>query len=182
MIIFMGLAGSGKSTQGQILAAYMHCPWISTGNLLREHNFDVEVQQQMLAGEIISDEQTIKILDKELKRLDVDRRECILDGSPRTLEQAKWLINKVKDHELKITAVIHLKISPELSKDRLLARRRPDDHEEAIAERFHEYETQVKPILAYLKTNNIRVFDIDGGQTLPEVAADIVKDLDIKAV
>jgi len=180
VIIFMGLAGSGKSTQGQILAAYMNCPWISTGNLLREHNFDIQVQKQMLSGAIIGDELTLQVLDKELKRLDVSNKECILDGSPRTLEQAKWLLDKAKNRELKITAVIHLKISPETSKQRLLARQRPDDHEAAIAERFREYETNIKPILSYLKQNDVPVFDIDGGKPLAEVAADIVKDLGIK--
>jgi len=177
----MGLAGSGKSTQGQILAAYMHCPWISTGNLLREHNFDPTVQKQMLAGEIISDEITLKVLDNELNRIKATTRECILDGTPRTINQAEWLVAKVKANQLKISAVIHLKISPENSKARLLSRQRPDDHEEAIDERFIEYETQVKPILRYLKDNQIKVFDIDGSQSLGNVASDIVKDLKIKA-
>lgn len=181
MIIFTGLAGSGKTTQGQILAAYMHCPWISTGNLLREHNFDPEIQKQMLAGEIISDELTLKVLEKELNRLDASKNECILDGSPRTLEQAEWLLAKSKAGQLKINAVIHLTISPQASKERLLARQRPDDHAAAIDERFHEYETNIKPILKYLRDNDVKVFDIDGGQALPDVAADIVNDLGIKA-
>lgn len=181
MIIFMGLAGSGKSTQGQILAAYMRCPWISTGNLLREYNFDANVQKQMLAGAIISDKQTIEILDKELKRLDVANKECILDGSPRTLEQAKWLVSKASSGELKITAVIHLKISAEASKQRLLARQRPDDHEEAIAERFREYETNIKPIIHYLSDSGVKIFEIDGERPLADVAGSIVNDLGIKA-
>lgn len=181
MIIFTGLAGSGKTTQGQILAAYMHCPWVSTGNLLREHNFDPEIQKQMLAGEIISDEITLKVLGRELKRINAAKKECILDGSPRTLEQAKWLLAKVEAGELKIDAVIHLKISLRVSKERLLARQRPDDHELAIDERFREYETNIKPILRYMKDNNVKVFDIDADQSLPDVAADIVKDLGIKA-
>lgn len=181
MIIFMGIAGSGKSTQGQVLAAYMRCPWISTGNLLREHNFDKEIQKQMLAGEIINDELTLKVLQKELDRIHASSKECILDGTPRTLNQAEWLVAKVKAKKIEISAVIHLTISPKVSKSRLLARQRPDDHEEAIAERFGEYETQVKPILKYLRDNDIKIFDINGERSLGEVAADIVKDLNIKA-
>jgi len=179
VIIFMGLAGSGKSTQGQILAAYLHCPWVSTGNLLREHNFDAAIQKQMLKGEIIDDSLTLKVLGAELTRLKIDKNQCILDGSPRTLSQAQWLVKEFGDS---ITAVINLKTSEATAKTRLLARHRPDDHEAAIAERFGEYDTKIKPILKYLRDSKIEVFEIDGDQALPAVAGDIVEALGIKAI
>lgn len=174
----MGLAGSGKSTQGQILAAYLHCPWVSTGNLLREYNFDADIQKRMLKGEIIDDSLTLKVLGAELSRLEVNKNQCILDGSPRTLTQARWLVDEFKDN---IEAVVHLKTSEATAKARLLARHRPDDHEAAIAERFGEYETNIKPILKYLGDNGLPVFEINGEQPLPAVAGDIVKALGIKA-
>jgi adenylate kinase len=179
MIIFMGLAGSGKTTQGQLLAAHLHCPWISTGNLLREFITSPKVKQKMLKGEIIDDHTTLKILDRELKRVDAKNNECILDGSPRSLFQAKWLADKSDSGQFKITAVIHLRTSKEVAKKRLLARHRPDDNEPAIAERFAEYDKVIKPILEYLESKGLKVHEIDGGGTTEDIAHSIDKALEI---
>jgi len=177
MIIFLGLAGSGKSTQGQLLAAHLHCPWVSTGNLLREFNMDSAVQQRMLQGEIIDDETTLAVLEQELERLDAAHSECILDGTPRTLTQAEWLINKAASGELKISGLIHLKATTGTAKARLLARHRPDDTEKAIAERFAEYESTVKPIIDYMKKSGIAVFEVDADRQPEIIAIDIVQKL-----
>jgi adenylate kinase family enzyme len=66
------------------------------------------------------------------------------------MAQAKWLVNKVKNGEVMMTALIHLNASKEVTKERLLSRGRPDDYEDAINERFHEYEKVIVPILKYL--------------------------------
>ena len=179
MIILLGLAGSGKSTQGQLLAAHLHCPWISTGNLLREFNMDSAIQKQMLQGEIIDDETTLSVLEKELVRLDAFANECILDGTPRTLYQAEWLIKKEHSKELKITALVHLQASVDTAKMRLLARHRPDDTEPAIAERFAEYENTVKPIIEYMKQAGVTVYKVDADRKPETVAADIITKLGI---
>lgn len=173
MIIFLGLAGSGKSTQGQLLAAHLHCPRVSTGNLLRDFNMDSEVQKRMLKGEIIDDSTTLSVLENELQRIDASSNEFILDGSPRTLPQARWLLDKARTGQLKITAVIHLRTTQSTAKERLLARKRPDDTEEAISERFSEYENTVKPILDYLKNEGVKVYDIDGDRAPETIAVDI---------
>lgn len=172
MIIFVGVAGSGKSTMGQLLAAHLHCPWVSTGNLLRQ-SMDAETQKRMLRGEIIGDEQTLGVLDEELRRIDVSRNQCVLDGSPRTMRQAEWLVERAKDGEFKITAVIHLILNKDAAKLRLLARRRPDDHEQAIDERFREYDEAIKPIVKYLTDEGFKVYEIDAGQEPAKVEADI---------
>lgn len=178
MIIFMGLAGSGKSTMGQLLAAHLHCPWISTGNLLRQ-NMDPETQKQILRGEIIDDSKTLAILDQEFQRIDASQRQFIMDGSPRTMRQAKWMVEKAQNGELKITAVIHLNVPKELAKKRLLSRRRTDDTEDAIEERFREYETSTLPIVDYLKNEGFKVHSIDSQRSPEEVEVDIEKALGI---
>lgn len=178
MIIFMGLAGSGKSTMGQLLAAHLHCPWISTGNLLRQ-KMDAETQAKMLKGQIISDEKTLEVLDEEFRRINAAQGQFVLDGSPRTMRQAKWLVEKVRGGELKIRAIIHLNTSQELARQRLLARRRPDDHTAAIDERFREYDSAIVPILDYLRQEGFDVHEIDGGRKPQLVEADIEKALGV---
>ena len=171
MIIILGIAGSGKTTQGQLLAKYLNCPWLSTGQILRDKVKDPAVIQKMMAGEVLDDNILLPLLDAELKRLDASHQELVLDGSPRTMQQAEWLSGKAKDGEIKFTAVVHIVIDEETVKKRLLARRRPDDHQAAIAERFLEYEQAIKPILSYLKSQALPVHDIDGTPA-PEVIAD----------
>jgi len=172
MIIFMGLAGSGKSTMGQLLAAHLQCPWISTGHLLRSH-MDKDTQKQMLRGEIISDEKTLTVLDEEFRRIGAHQKQFILDGTPRTMRQAQWLVNKDQTGELKITAVVHLVIDETKARERLLKRQRPDDHEQAIIERFSEYEKSIKPIVKYLTAEGYKVRDINADQKPQAVEEDI---------
>jgi adenylate kinase len=176
MIIFLGLAGSGKSTMGHLLAAQLRCPWISTGNLLRQ-KMDQKTQQQMLRGEIISDEHTLAVLDEEFRRIGGHEHQFILDGTPRTKRQARWLVEKDRAGELKINAVIHLNIDHDTAKQRLLSRKRPDDHEQAISERFREYEESIIPIVEYLNKEGYKVHEIDAKQPPAAVEADIEKAL-----
>jgi len=178
MIVFMGLAGSGKSTMGQLLAAHLKCPWVSTGNLLRQ-SMDKATQEQMLRGEIISDEQTLEVLDREFRRISAHDNQFVLDGTPRTMRQAKWLAEKDKNGELKINGIIHLISTKETAKARLLSRRRPDDHEQAISERFREYEDSIVPILDYLASEGYKVHAIDAEQKPEQVEADIEKALGV---
>jgi len=159
---------------GQLLAAHLHCPWVSTGNLLRQ-TMDAKTQAQMLKGEIISDEQTLGVLDEEFRRIDASQNQFILDGSPRTMRQAQWLVEKAQNGELKITGVIHLKASKKIAKARLLARHRPDDYEAAIQERFREYDEAILPIVKYLNKEGFKVHDIDADQTPQEVEAELEK-------
>jgi adenylate kinase len=174
------MAGTGKSTQGQLIAEYLKCPWVSVGNILRAH-MSGKYAKQMLAGELIDDEQMFPLLEEELKRLGADKNEVILDGSPRTMDQAEWLAEKINSGELSLTAIIHLKVSKEIAKKRLLSRGRPDDHEQAINERFAEYEKVIVPIMKYLKEQGFRIYDINTERSQDEIAEDIEEKLGFKS-
>mgnify|MGYP000182657278 CR=1 FL=1 len=161
MIIIIGIAGAGKSTQGKMLAERLGIPWLSIGQLLREKLGD-RYAKQLLAGEMIADSELLPLLDQELKKLGADRQELVLDGSPRTMGQAEWLADQVKAGRISLTAVIHLIVSTDKVHDRLIKRGRPDDNEAAIARRFKEYENSSLPILSYLSQQGFKVYEISG--------------------
>ncbi len=173
MIVFMGVAGSGKSVQGRQLADELGLPWLSTGEFLRML-INGERRKAMLDGKLIGDHEIIELVQKIFNMIDA-KKEFILDGFPRTIQQADWLLNQMKHRQLNITAVIHIKASEEVVSSRLLARGRPDDHKDAIAKRFREYEESIKPILAEMKEAGVPVFDIDGEQLVQEVHESILK-------
>ncbi len=167
MIIFMGVAGSGKSYQGRWMADERGLPWVSTGEFLRML-IAGDKRKDMLAGKLLGDDEIIALVRKIFNIVDTDHG-FVLDGFPRTVAQADWLLNQVKHGQLKVSAVVHLKASEEVVSRRLLKRGRPDDNKEAIRERFNEYEHEVMPILAHFKEAGIKVIDINGDQPTEEV-------------
>lgn len=167
MIIFMGVAGSGKSSQGRQLADEKGLPWLSTGEFLRMM-IAGDKRKDMLAGKLLGDEEIITMVQKIFAVVDTDE-EFILDGFPRTEAQADWLLSQVKYGQLKVSAVIHLQASEEVVSKRLLSRGRQDDTEEAIRERFNEYEQAVLPILEHFKAAGIKVIDVNADQPVNEV-------------
>jgi adenylate kinase len=177
MIIFMGVAGSGKSLQGKLLADQLGLPWLSTGEFLRMLVAG-ERRKQMLAGNLLEDQEIIGLVRKIFAIIDTNQ-EFVLDGFPRTTAQADWLLNQVKHGQLKVTAVIHLIADEAVVHQRLLGRGRPDDHDEAIAERFKEYEEAAKPILEHFKFGGVKVYDIDAQQDVQTIHESILKALEL---
>ena len=176
MIIFMGVAGSGKSMQGRMLADTLHLPWLSTGEFLRML-IAGERRKQMLEGKLLDDKEIIALVQKIFRIVDV-QHEFLMDGFPRTTAQADWLLSQVRHGQLVVTAVIHLKATEEVVLDRLLGRGRQDDHKEAIIERFREYEDSIKPIMNEFREAGIPVHDFDA-EAAPEVVHEqIMKALD----
>ena len=173
MIIFMGVAGSGKSVQGKLLADEQGLPWLSTGEFLRML-ISGQRRRDMQVGQLLADKEVISLVRKIFGVVDTNH-EFVLDGFPRTVAQADWLLSQVKHGQLHMTAVIHLTASKDDVRTRLLARGRVDDHEEAIAERFKEYEEGITQVLQQFRAADVKVFDINAAQTVDEVHADIVK-------
>src|SRR5690606_36203830 len=98
MILFFGAPGSGKSSQGQKLVERNGWQWMSTGDLFRRSE-DPEVLKRLAAGELIDDELTNKVLSDALKKLDTSKM-LILDGYPRNIDQAEWLLRHAPDYDL----------------------------------------------------------------------------------
>src|SRR4051812_38578353 len=119
MIIFMGLAGSGKSTQAALLAKQIGCQRLAVGDFLRSH-MTYDQAEKMLSGEMLSDTEVIPMLDKEIDKF--ASQQFILDGSPRSMAQAEWLVSRVQAGKVDISSVVHLRISKPAAIIRLLAR------------------------------------------------------------
>lgn len=172
MILLMGIAGSGKGTQGKLLAEKEGFHVISTGDLLRE--FGSEAQHaRMLKGEILGDEEVTDLLDQALSKLP-DQNNVILDGYPRRISQADWLLDQQKKGRFTVETVVHLMASREAVKGRLQQRGRVDDHDAGIEQRFSEYERDTVPILTHLAEAGVPVKAVDGERSVDEVHADII--------
>lgn len=161
MIIFFGSPGSGKSMQGQIMAARHGWRWISTGELLRQTG-DQEIAKVLKAGEMVSDEIVNKLFFDAIG----DDTKIILDGYPRNLDQAKTLVEKLGD---KISMTIVLKVPTEEVEKRLALRKRAGDDKDIVLYRIKQYEEATKPILDYLNSNGIKVEYVDGAGKVGEI-------------
>lgn len=175
MIIFMGVAGSGKSSQGRRMADEHGLPWLSTGEFLRML-ISGQKRKDMLAGKLLPDQEIISLIRKIFAVVNTDE-EFVLDGFPRTVEQADWLLSQAKHGQLPITAVIHLKASEKAVSKRLLSRGRPDDTKAAIKERFKEYNEEMLPILEHFRQAGVRIIDVNAEQSVEAVHAEIANAL-----
>ncbi len=175
MIIFFGPAGAGKSVQGQILAARYNWRWLSAGQLLRDTR-DSKLISEMQTGKLLPVEIVNKVMADALKRSKNVNR-VILDGYPRQLEQAKWLIEMQPEHEQAIALVIVLEVSRSEIMKRLEVRGRVDDTPEVIDERLKIYRQEMYPVLNYFTQQGIHVAHIDGTGTVGQVHDRIMEEL-----
>lgn len=169
----MGVAGAGKSVQGRWIADEIGLPWLSTGEFLRML-VTGERRKEMLAGKLLDDSEMIGLADKIFHMIDV-KQEFILDGFPRTLAQADWLIAQHKAGLIKISKVLHIEASEEVVTSRLLERGRQDDTKEAIAKRFNEYRAVTLPIIKDFEKKDIDVHHING-EGDPEEVHSIIRE------
>ena len=175
MIVFFGPAGAGKSVQGQILAARMGWRWLSAGQLLRDTH-DPELIQTMHSGDMVPHEAITKIMGEAISKAgDIDQ--IILDGFPRLMEQAKWLVDSKTDHGRDIGLVVVLEVPREELLKRLAIRGRADDTPEAIDNRLNIYRQEMYPILTYLTEQGIPVVHLDGVGTVGQIHDRIVAEL-----
>ena len=176
MIIFFGPAGAGKSVQGQLLAARNGWRWLSAGQMLRDTH-DMELIQQMQTGKLVDPAKVNELMGDALRRAkNIDR--VILDGFPRQLSQAKWLIESQPEHERSIALVIVLEVPRSELLKRLEVRGRIDDTPEAVDERLQIYRTEMYPILSYLTEQGVRITHIDGTGTVGQVHDKIMEELE----
>lgn len=177
MILLMGIAGSGKGTQGKMLADSRGLHLVSMGEVLRMYVTGKQ-RERMLAGGLLDDQEIIDIVDKVLSSLP-DDEEVLMDGFPRTVPQARWLLEQVGTGRFDLKSAFHLVASREVVKDRLMKRARIDDVEAAIEERFNEYQRSTAPVIEWLAEHGVKVVDINAERPPEKVNDDIVKHLNV---
>ncbi len=173
MVIIMGLAGAGKGTQAKMLANKDGYHLISTGDLLRQYA-SAGQKARMLKGVLLKDAEIYSLINKALENTP-HLKKCLIDGTPRSIPQAKWLIEQMVAGRFSIDAVLHLEVSEKVVRRRLLARGRSDDTEVGISKRFQEYYRATLPILEYFKQHNIPVDSIDADQPVEVVHKEILQ-------
>ena len=174
----MGVAGSGKSVQGRLLSDALGYPWVSTGEILRQH-ISGEKRQRMLEGELLTGEELYEVVEPVLRQhINDGELKVILDGFPRTQPQAEWLQQFAAENNIKIRCILRLEADEEEVTRRLLERGRQDDTAEVIARRFVEYERMTKPILDFYEKRGVPSPIIDGNGSEQEVAERIQKALE----
>ncbi len=126
-VIFLGPPGSGKGTQAKELAKEYGIPHLSTGDMLREHvgkgtTLGLKAKPIMGRGELVPDSLVLKMVAERIERPDCSHG-FVFDGFPRTVTQAKYLGELLKQHGLKQPHVLHMVIGTSVLMRRLTGRR-----------------------------------------------------------
>ena len=169
MIILFGPAGSGKGTQGQILAELFGWRWLSVGEVIRaSHRYDAIISQ----GKLIPDRDVIRMMQAEIGKSLTAGQDLILDGYPRDEIQAGYV---AKHYGRQIHGAIVLEVPREELYQRLALRGRADDQDRAVIDqRFDVFEQNICSILKLLGTQNIPVRRVDGTGAVEAVTRRLV--------
>lgn len=160
MILFFGPPGSGKSVQGKLLVDRNGWRWISTGELFRASK-DPEVIERLASGGLVDDDMTNRVLSDALERLDYSGQ-IVLDGYPRNLLQAEWLMERVNQFDQSVDCVVHFSVPKEELVTRLTGRGRMEDTPEVVSHRLDIYNEKTKPVIDYFEKIRIPVLVING--------------------
>jgi adenylate kinase len=174
--IFLGPPGSGKGTQARFLAERLKVPAISTGEMLRaavleDTPLGGKVKAVMEKGDLVSDDLMIALIRERIAAPDAAAG-FILDGFPRTVDQAVALEKILRGNEMAISAVVNLSVPETALIDRLAGRsgleRRADDNRDTVLERLRVYHEKSEPLIEFYRRRGL-LTEVDGIGTVPEI-------------
>jgi adenylate kinase len=171
-LVLLGPPGAGKGTQAEKLAEKLGIPQISTGELFRRNIDDgtklgLEAKRYLDAGDLVPSELTNQLVDDRLDNPDTAKG-FILDGYPRSVEQAKALHEMLERRGTDIDAVVEFRVSEDEPLQRLKGRGRADDTDDVILNRMKVYRDETAPLLEYY-SGELKTVDAIG--TVDEVFA-----------
>jgi adenylate kinase len=177
-IVLIGIQGAGKSTQGNRISEKYAIPYLSSGHIFREMSKEKTpwgryVKETLNAGVLMPDDKTVDVVNEYLSKPEYTKG-YVLDGFPRTLNQAKMFSNGIDN-------VIYLKVSDKEAVWRLFGRIdeeiRQDNTLDAIRKRislFHEF---TEPVIEFYRSEK-KLIEIDGEKDIEDIFAQITKILD----
>jgi adenylate kinase len=170
--VLLGAPGAGKGTQAEKLAEKFGIPQISTGDLFRRNigegtKLGLEAKRYLDAGDLVPAELTNQLVDDRLDAPDAVNG-FILDGYPRSVDQAKALHDMLARRGTDLDAVLEFRVAEDVLLERLKARGRADDTEEIILNRMKVYRDETAPLLDYYSA---QLKSVDAVGTLDEVFA-----------
>ena len=204
-LLIMGLPGAGKGTQAAKIVEEFGVAHISTGDMFRaamanQTEMGVLAKSFIEKGELVPDEVTNGIVKERLAQDDIKEKGFLLDGFPRTIEQAHALDQILVDLGLELDGVINIEVAPSCLLERLSGRiihretgetyhkvfnppadykeedyyQREDDKPETVKRRLDVNIAQGEPIIAHYRELGL-VSDIQGNQDIDDVFADVKK-------
>lgn len=169
-LVLLGPPGAGKGTQAAILSEKLSIPHISTGDLFRANIGDGtelgrEAKEYIDAGKLVPTELTARMVADRLEQDDAADG-FLLDGFPRTVEQADILEKLLSDKGQRLDGVLNFQVSDDVVVERMLARGRADDNEETIRTRMGVYRDETEPLI---KHYGDKIISIEAEGTVEEI-------------
>ncbi|MBM7369333.1 adenylate kinase [Gordonia hydrophobica] len=177
-LVILGPPGAGKGTQAELMSEALGIPHISTGDLFRANisqgtPIGVEAKKYLDAGNLVPPEITVNMVRDRVAEPDAAKG-FILDGFPRSTEQAVALEGILEDLKTALDGVLSFKVDTEVVVERMLARGRGDDTEDVIRNRMSVYEAETAPLLTHYAD---QVTEIDAVGTVDEVHQRVLRAL-----
>jgi len=175
--VLLGPPGCGKGTQAERLSGELRVPAISTGELLRQAVADGtelgrRVGAVMASGALVDDALMAEVVEERLSRPDAVTG-FLLDGFPRTLEQASTLDELLERRGESLDAVVLFDVPEQVLVERALARKRADDREEVIRERLRVYREATEPLVGHYRARGI-LHQVDGDRSVAAVTGAVL--------
>lgn len=176
-VMILGAPGSGKGTQGKMLAAHLGIPQVSTGDLIRAAMkqgtpLGVKAKGYYDQGLLVPDELIFGLI-QEILDSPPAAKGVLMDGFPRTIPQAEAVDRMLTAKQARVDRVVLLEVPEEELVQRLLARAakegRADDNQESITQRLKVFHQQTAPLIAFYEGRGI-VKRVDGQGDVDAIA------------